>query len=68
VRARFASAALAGTRPNPYGSTDPYLLARSPIQVSDGMRWFTRKVAGGMALEDTVRRVANRARYAGAAQ
>jgi peptidoglycan/xylan/chitin deacetylase (PgdA/CDA1 family) len=68
VRARFASAALAGTRPNPYGSTDPYLLARSPIQASDGMRWFTCKVAGGMALEDTVRRVANRARYAGAAQ
>ena len=67
VRARFASAALAGTRPNEYGTTDPYRLARSPIQVTDGMRWFTHKVAGGMAFEDAVRRVANRARYAGAA-
>jgi peptidoglycan/xylan/chitin deacetylase (PgdA/CDA1 family) len=66
VRARFRSAALAGTRPNRYGQTDPYRLARSPIQTADGMRWFTQKLAGGMALEDTLRRVANRARYAGA--
>jgi peptidoglycan/xylan/chitin deacetylase (PgdA/CDA1 family) len=66
VRLRFASAALAGTRPNPYRATDPYRLARSPIQVSDGMHWFAQKAAGGMAFEDTVRRVANRARYAGA--
>jgi peptidoglycan/xylan/chitin deacetylase (PgdA/CDA1 family) len=66
VERRFASAALAGTRANPYGRTDPYRLARSPIQTADAMRWFTQKVAGGMAFEDTVRRVANRARYAGA--
>jgi peptidoglycan/xylan/chitin deacetylase (PgdA/CDA1 family) len=66
VRARFASAALAGTRANPYGRTDVHRLARSPIQVADGMRWFARKAAGGLAFEDTVRRVANRARYAGA--
>ena len=66
VRARFESAAVAGTRVNRYGATDPYRLARSPVQVSDGDRWFRRKVAGGMALEDTVRRVANRARYASA--
>jgi peptidoglycan/xylan/chitin deacetylase (PgdA/CDA1 family) len=66
VRSRFASAALAGTRVNAYGRTDPYRLARSPIQVADGMRWFARKAEGGLALEDTVRRVANRARYAGA--
>jgi peptidoglycan/xylan/chitin deacetylase (PgdA/CDA1 family) len=65
VRERFRSAALAGTRPNPYGHTDPYRLARSPIQVSDGMRWFRRKAAGGMALEDGLRRVLNRRRYAG---
>jgi peptidoglycan/xylan/chitin deacetylase (PgdA/CDA1 family) len=66
VRARFRSAALAGTRPNRYGQTDPHRLARSPIQTADGMRWFTQKLAGGMALEDALRRVANRARYAGA--
>ncbi len=66
VKARFVSAALAGTRPNPRGATDPYRLARSPIQVSDGMRWFRRKVAGGMWFEDRVREVLNRRRYAGA--
>jgi peptidoglycan/xylan/chitin deacetylase (PgdA/CDA1 family) len=64
VRARFESAAVAGTRVNPYGMTDPYRLARSPIQVSDGMRWFRRKVAGGLAFEDAVRRALNRHRYA----
>ncbi len=67
VRRRFRSAALAGTRPNPYGATDAHRLARSPVQVADGMRWFERKVAGGMALEDGLRRVLNLGRYAGAA-
>jgi peptidoglycan/xylan/chitin deacetylase (PgdA/CDA1 family) len=70
VRDRFRSAALAGTRVNPYTSsqssrrTDPQRLARSPIQVSDGMQYFERKLAGGMALEDSFRRAINRARYA----
>jgi peptidoglycan/xylan/chitin deacetylase (PgdA/CDA1 family) len=67
VRRRFRSAALAGTTANAYGRTDPYRLARSPIQVTDGMQWFRRKAAGGMALEDTLRRIANRGRYADAA-
>ena len=66
VRARFRSAALAGTRPNPYGHTDPHRLSRSPIQVADGMEWFRRKAEGGMALEDALRRLLNRGRYAGA--
>jgi len=44
----------------------PYRLARSPVQLSDGMRWFRHKVAGGMAFEDTLRRAVNRTRYAGA--
>ena len=66
VQSRFASAAVAGTRVNRYGTTDRYRLARSPIQVSDGDRWFRHKVAGGMALEDTLRRVVNRRRYASA--
>ncbi|MGO9875630.1 MAG: polysaccharide deacetylase family protein [Acidimicrobiia bacterium] len=64
VRERFRSAALAGTRVNPWRGTDPYRLARSPIQVSDGMRFFQSKLAGGMALEDSFRRTINRVRYA----
>jgi peptidoglycan/xylan/chitin deacetylase (PgdA/CDA1 family) len=65
VRTRFRSAAVAGTRANPYGRTDPYRLHRSPIQVADGLRWFRRKVAGGMALEGTLRDLLDRRRYAG---
>ena len=67
VRSTFRSAALAGTRANGYGATDPHALARSPIQTSDGTRWFRRKLDGGLALEDRVRTLANRRRYAGAA-
>jgi len=66
VRARFASAALAGTRRNPYRGTDPHALARSPIQAGDGMTWFRRKVDGGLGLEDRLRAGANRVRYRGA--
>ncbi|HEX2562765.1 MAG TPA: polysaccharide deacetylase family protein, partial [Acidimicrobiales bacterium] len=64
VRRRFRSAALGGARPNPPGATDRYRLARSPIQSSDGMRWFQRKVRGGMAAEEELRRLINRWRYA----
>jgi peptidoglycan/xylan/chitin deacetylase (PgdA/CDA1 family) len=65
VRRRFRSAALADVGVNRYARTDPYRLARSPIQDSDGMRWFMRKVHGGLALEGTVRRALNHRRYAG---
>jgi len=65
VRSRFRTAALARTRPNPYGRTDLHRINRSPIQVGDGMRWFRRKAAGGMALEDDLRTLRNRRRYAG---
>ncbi len=68
VRARFRSAALGGLRPNRYGATDPHRLARSPIQRSDALRWFTHKLAGGMGLEDRLRSVANRSRYAKVSQ
>lgn len=64
IRARFTSAAVAGTRPNRFGATDRYALARSPIQVRDGLRWFEAKAAGGLAFEDTLRRALNRRRYA----
>jgi peptidoglycan/xylan/chitin deacetylase (PgdA/CDA1 family) len=66
VRCRFRTAAVAGTRPNRYGATDLHRLRRSPIQVGDGMRWFRRKASGGMALEDDLRTLRNRGRYAGA--
>ena len=66
VRARFRSAAVAGTRVNRFGATDPWLLSRTPIQVEDGMRWFRRKAAGGMTIEDDLRRVVNRVRYSSA--
>ena len=66
VRRRFSSAAVGGTRPNPYGATDRYRLMRSPIQASDGMRWFDRKLEGGMAAEDDLRTLLNRWRYANA--
>lgn len=66
VRRHFRSAALAGLRPNPYdGETDLFQLRRSAIQVSDGMRWFRRKVAGGLALEGTLREYMNTRRYVG---
>ncbi|MGH8973320.1 MAG: polysaccharide deacetylase family protein [Acidimicrobiia bacterium] len=64
VRIRFHTAALAGTRPNPYGRSDLHRLRRSPVQVGDGLRWFRRKAAGGMALEDDLRNLRNRRRYA----
>jgi len=34
--------------------------------VHDGTRWFQRKLDGGLGLEDRVRTLANRRRYAGA--
>src|SRR5262249_30277341 len=66
VRTLFRSAAVAGTRANVYGHTDRYRLSRSPIQRSDGMHYFERKLMGGLRLEDDVRRLANRVRYRGA--
>lgn len=64
VRDRFRTAAVAGTRANGYGTTDLHRLARSPVQIGDGMRWFRRKMEGGMALEDRMRAVVDRRRYA----
>jgi peptidoglycan/xylan/chitin deacetylase (PgdA/CDA1 family) len=65
VRNRFRSAALGGTHANRPGRTDVHRLARSPIQRSDGTKYFEKKVAGGMGLEDSLRRVANVWRYRG---
>lgn len=63
VRARFRSAAVAGGRTNRPGLTDPFALARTPVQVSDGVGWFARKVAGGLALEGALRERLDDRRY-----
>ncbi|MGI9606332.1 MAG: polysaccharide deacetylase family protein [Acidimicrobiales bacterium] len=65
VRKRYESAAVAGTRANRAGATDPWRLSRSPIQNSDGWDGFVRKRHGGMRTEDDLRRLANRLRYRG---
>jgi len=65
VRKRFTSAALAGTRANSAG-TDVHRLLRSPVQTTDGDRWFRQKMVGGMGFEDDIRRMVNRRRYQGA--
>lgn len=66
MRTMFKSAAVAGTHANRYGHTDPWRLARSPVQRADGMRFFEQKLTGGLRLEDDVRRLLNRVRYIGA--
>ena len=68
VRRRFRTAAVAGTRPNRYGHADLHRLARSPVQASDGTRWFRHKAMGGMALENDLRDMYNRRRYRGLAR
>lgn len=68
VRARFRTATLARTRPNPYGSADLHLLTRSPVQTGDDHDVFARKVAGGMGLENDLRDLLNRWRYRSSVQ
>src|SRR5262245_19079301 len=66
VRHQFVSAALADLRVNRYGPTDAYRLGRAPVQTSDGMQWFRKKLEGGMQLEGTLRTFLNRRRYSDA--
>jgi peptidoglycan/xylan/chitin deacetylase (PgdA/CDA1 family) len=68
VRDRFASAALAGGRPNRSGATDLWALDRTPITVADGLDDVEAKVSGGLGLEAAVRSVVDRVRYRGAAR
>lgn len=65
VRRRYRSAAVAGTRINRPGATNPWHLRRSPIQNADKWPGFLRKVEGGMRTEDDVRRLINTVRYRG---
>lgn len=57
------SAALADCMVNEYGSTNLLRLDRSPIQRSDGMKYFQNKFEGGMRLEGQIRAGLNRRRY-----
>ena len=63
IRARYVTAAIAGTRPNRAPDVDLHRLHRSPIQVADGWEGFRRKLAGGMRTEDDLRSLVNRYRY-----
>lgn len=67
VRRRFRSAAVGGTRTNPYMATDPWDLKRTPVQVRDDPQAFAAKIEGGLSFEDDLRRVVNRIRYRRAA-
>lgn len=56
IRARYATAVLGEGPPNSR-VTDPYRLHRVAVQKSDGMRFFKRKLATGLVLEDRLRRI-----------
>jgi peptidoglycan/xylan/chitin deacetylase (PgdA/CDA1 family) len=56
VRTRYASAALGGGGPL-IGNTDPFLLPRVPIQLSDGFSFFKAKMRRGQRTEEFVRRL-----------
>jgi peptidoglycan/xylan/chitin deacetylase (PgdA/CDA1 family) len=66
VAARFRTAAVAGGRRNPYGTTDLQRLSRTPITTGDDADRFTRKLEGGLRLEGIAREQLDRRRYAGA--
>lgn len=67
VRARVASAAVAGGHPNRYGRTDLWRLARSPVVAADSLDRVVRKATGGLRLEGAARDRLDRVRYARAA-
>ncbi|MEN8238867.1 MAG: polysaccharide deacetylase family protein [Actinomycetota bacterium] len=55
VREAYDTATL-GSGQGITAGTDPYLVNRIPVQLSDGFTFFKRKMKGGMRLEDVVRR------------
>ena len=68
VRRRFLSAALASSAVNRPGRCDPHRLWRTPVQRSDGFRYFAAKASGGMRLEGVTRSALAKFRYRGQAQ
>lgn len=63
VRARFRTATVARTRPNPFVGADLHQLTRTPVQTSDDPDVFARKAEGGMGFENDLRDLVNRWRY-----
>ena len=55
VRARYESATL-GSPHRPESTGDPYLIHRFPVQLSDRRVWFSRRLIGGLLLEEKLRR------------
>ncbi len=55
VRARYETATL-GTGAPVDADTDPLLINRVAVQLSDGVFFFKRKMRRGLRLEDLVRR------------
>jgi peptidoglycan/xylan/chitin deacetylase (PgdA/CDA1 family) len=54
VRRHYQTAVLGAGQPVT-GATDPYRICRVAVQASDGQFFFTRKIRGGMRLEERVR-------------
>ncbi len=55
VRSRYETATLGSGAPIT-ARTDPVLINRVPVQLGDGVFFFTRKMQSGLRLEDKVRR------------
>jgi peptidoglycan/xylan/chitin deacetylase (PgdA/CDA1 family) len=55
VRARYSSAVLGGGPPIS-GDSDPLMLHRVPVQLSDGVAFFKQKLKRGLRTEEFVRR------------
>lgn len=62
VRSHYETATV-GSPSSARASVDMYALGRFPVQASDGVTWFTRRMRGGFRIEDGVRR--KRAGYSG---
>lgn len=62
VRERYETATVGSTSPITFES-DLLTLGRYPVQASDGMTWFARRIERGLRLENSLRR--RRAGYSG---
>lgn len=58
VRGRYRTATL-GAGSAVTASTDPYMIHRVPVQLSDSPYFFARKMKSGMVMEERVRRLLN---------
>ena len=64
VAKHHTTAALVAGGANRPGDANLLRLDRIPVQTSDGLGYFRRKITGGMRLEGAVRNAINRRRYA----